>query len=126
MHSSQSDSDSRLARLLRRPWFLCGLLSLAGVLAAVPALSGQRKDDLLRLGLGASFGLCIGLLIVIEAKRGISRIAKVCIQTLIGGSFGMVLALLEGFDLTKASLSIVVGLILGASAKYWIDHVNLP
>ena len=47
-------------------------------------------------------------------------------QSCCGGLGGLVFSLARGFDTNYVVLSIVVGILLGVAARFWIQYADLP
>ena len=110
--------------ILSTPWASCVFFALVGTLSIWLLLLGSQLFTPSRLATGTVLGLAIGLALNVESETGWSPSKKRLINGIIGMLSGIAIALLLGFGSFSIVVSACIGIVLGATAKEWIYHVN--
>jgi hypothetical protein len=131
---THSDSESCIMKFIvfilmwvvKRPVALCTLSAFLGGIGAWQAIH-QTDVTWQKIGVGVVFGLSCGLLFVVDSHyRAIDSKYRLLLQGGIGFLSGAGIACLLHFGVGAIVLSSCIGLVLGATARFWIGHVNLP
>lgn len=108
------------------PLTICLVLALLGTIGVWVLVRGTPLLTWNRLAAGTVFGLAVGMAFTVESKFDWTSRVKRLSNGLIGLMGGVAISLLLGLGLLAVIAAATIGFALGATARDWIDHINLP
>ncbi len=107
-------------------WSLLGAVAFGAVFALFALWRIEAVDSHAARGLVAFFLFGFYCAIVIFGTSDKKRSLSLPAQTLLGVALACAIAALFGAPTEGYILAVVLGLVLGFTADYWVVHVQLP
>ncbi len=120
-----SNKGEFVKRLFANPYVWWLLVTVLGFVAGVLAME-DGKYSLSRISVGGIFGFSIGAAYLVEVKCKKFILISRFLCSLIGLVAGFFICFILAFSTKTIAIGMIVGFILGAISREWIDQINLP